>query len=331
MTHKKWHTPIKMEVYPKKLLHSYHFISLGSCFADNLHNFYLNSKINGLVNPLGISFNPISIAKHINMALNDTKQTKVSLGNRNGLYFHDDFHSRFNNINPATCLKNINAGIASLKQSLLTSKVLVLSLGSAIVHVKKKNNSIVTNCHKQSSELFNRTFLSVEKIVNELHAALNQIQKINPSIQVILTVSPIRHAKEGFVENNQSKATLLLACKELCASHPAIDYFPAYEIMLDELRDYRFFSEDMLHPNQTAINHILSLFTEHLFDQKSQTSIKEVQNLQKRIDHRLLHPASDESQQFNKKLLLDIQNLADRYAYLDFTKEKMMVEERLKI
>ncbi len=331
MTLKKWHTPIKMKFYQKKLLHSYNFLSLGSCFADNLDYFFSNSKINALVNPTGISFNPASIAKHIQMAISDIGPSQASLGNRNGLYFHDDFHSKFNNINPAICIDQINDSLLSLKQYLLKANVVIFSFGTAIVQVKQSNQSIVANCHKQDSALFKRSFMSLDDVVNVMKTTLDLIKNIKPDVQILLTVSPIRHAKEGFVENNQSKATLLLACKELCTRFSFVHYFPAYEIMMDELRDYRFYDEDMLHPSPVAIKYIMDTFIEQFFDQKSQASIVQIQKLQKSLQHKPLHPNSQSSIQFNQRLLNDLSLMQDQIPYLDLTKEIKMVSERLKI
>lgn len=277
-------------------------VLLGSCFASNIGEKFNYYKFKHTVNPFGIIFNPIALERLITRAINDELFTETDLLFHNEQYHCFEVHSTFSNVSSETIIHNLNVALQILKAALVESKTLVITLGTAWVYRFIDTDAIVANCHKVPQKRFLKALLSVTAIEESLQAIVALVRHLNPNIQILFTVSPVRHIKDGMVENSRSKAHLLAAVHEIVEPRNDIFYFPSYEIMVDELRDYRFYDVDMLHPSALAIDYIWEQFTTNWVHQEAQTTMQLVADIQKGLQHRPFNPTSTAHQQFLKKL-----------------------------
>ncbi|MGB5363048.1 MAG: GSCFA domain-containing protein [Aureibaculum sp.] len=293
-------------------------ILLGSCFAENIGDKLSYHKFNSLVNPYGILFHPIAIEKAITQSINQIKYTKEDLYFFNELWSSFNHHSKFSSINSENILSKINKGIANFNLRLRSASHLIITLGTAWVYRFIEKDKIVANCHKIPQKKFTKELLSIDDISESLEAIITLIKSVNKNISVILTLSPVRHLKDGFIENSLSKAHLLSAIHEVINIKEKIHYFPSYEIMIDELRDYRFYDEDMLHPNSMAIKYIWDKFRNSWMSEKTVKLSNKVENLQQSLAHRPFHPESKQHQAFLKSIKDQISSLNKQYPNINF-------------
>ena len=274
---------------------------IGSCFVENIHKKLSYYKFQNWVNPYGILFNPKAIEK----ALSDIAQQKVyaekDLVYENEKWHSLHHHSDFSNVEASTILDKINSSIKKTATNLKETNHLILTLGTAWVYHHIETDQLVANCHKIPQRHFVKRILSSNEIVESLQNSIRLIQKINPEINLILTLSPVRHLNNGMTNNSQSKAHLLTAIHKVVADDNA-SYFPSYEIVMDDLRDYRFYSSDMLHPNQSAIDYIWSIFREVWIAPKAYPVMNQVAQVQKGLLHKAFTPDSNQHKQFLEKL-----------------------------
>lgn len=274
-------------------------VSLGSCFAVNIAEKFDYFKFENSCNPFGILFHPLAIEKLIDFAVSGKQFTDKDVFFHNERWHCFDAHSDLSNSSKEDLIANLNAITTSLKLQLQSASHIIITYGTSWVYRNIATNEIVANCHKVPQKEFSKEILSVETIEKSIQNTLDLIQKINPNVNFIFTVSPVRHLKDGFVENQLSKAHLITAIHQILQS--AI-YFPSYEIMMDELRDYRFYAEDMIHPNSVAIDYIWQRFSETFISEESHSIMKEVETIQKGLAHRPFNLNSESHQQFLSKL-----------------------------
>ncbi len=329
MTPIKWFTPIKIENLTKKLLHEQQFLCLGSCFANNFASLSSSSKIRASINPTGISYNPISIAKHLEYALHTDGDSILTAQKGQELYFHNDFHGQFNKDQEDDFLHGIQSAILHLHEKVKAVDVLVITFGTSLVHVEASTKSIVNNCHKRPAQDFEIKQLNPTEIVSVFSSVFDQLFTINPSLSVILTISPIRHIKSGLVENSLSKAVLRVAIDMIIAQFEKVAYFPAFEIMIDELRDYRFYKEDLVHPNPQSIDYILARFVDWAFSKESIEAIQLFSSLQSALDHKAIHPYSESNAKRLRLLQERIMAVSQNYSYVDLSKELQWVDAQI--
>ena len=290
-------------------------VSLGSCFAENMAEKLGYFKFQNTCNPFGIIFNPVSIEKIINKAISQELFTEEDILFHNERWHSFDVHSDWSNSNKEELIANLNAILKSTHQQISEATHIIITYGTSWVYRNIESKLIVANCHKVPQKQFSKEILSIETIENSIKNTISLIQKVNPKAKIIFTVSPVRHLKDGFVENQQSKAHLIAAIHQILQS--AV-YFPSYEIMMDELRDYRFYAEDMIHPNQVAIDFIWERFLETTISEESHSIIKEVETIQKGLQHRPFNPDSESHQQFLSKLQDKITKLVSQYSFMKF-------------
>ncbi len=295
---------------------------IGSCFAENIGARLQNAKFNTVINPFGIIFNPISISNSLQQLLNNHKYQENELFENNGIWQSFNFHSRFSDENKENCFQKINQRISEASGALKKTNVLFITLGSAHVYKLKSENRIVANCHKLPAALFEKLFLNFEQTVLHYTDLLGQLHKSNPDLKIILTVSPVRYLSDGFVENQKSKALLILISHALNDIFDFVDYYPAYEIMMDDLRDYRFYNNDMLHPNNQAIEYIFSHFSDSFFSEQTIEMMFEMEQLNKAIQHKVFFEQSEKYKIHCKKMIQKIEMLEMKYPFLNFSKEK---------
>jgi hypothetical protein len=280
-------------------------VSLGSCFAVNMAQKLDYFKFQNTCNPFGILFHPLAIEKLIGFAVSQKEFTETDVFFHNERWHCFDAHSDLSNSSIQTLLQSLNQTTRLLHQQIAAATHIIITYGTSWVYRNIESNEIVANCHKVSQAAFSKEVLSVETIEKSIQNTLVLIRKINPNVSFIFTVSPVRHLKDGFVENQLSKAHLITALHLVLKVPPSGAeglYFPSYEIMMDELRDYRFYAEDMIHPSQVAIDYIWERFKEICISENAYTDMGAVENIQKSLAHRPFNPDSEKHQQSLLKL-----------------------------
>lgn len=298
--------------------------TIGSCFSDHIGNLLLLNKFNAMVNSFGVIFNPISAMHLLQHALLETPLSEEKIIQSQGMFYHYDLHSEITSADKNSLKEYIDKKLQAVGNFLKKSKVLILTLGTAHVYRLLENKEVVANCHKMPARIFNKELLTPEQIIlafNELHKLLS------PNTTIVLTVSPVRHIKDTLVLNAVSKSVLRLACHHLCEQHPNVNYFPAYEMLLDDLRDYRYYEPDMLHPNSTAINYIWEHFSHLFLTDRSNQFITKWEKIRKALEHRPFNPTTEEHKHFLVNTLDKLKEIKET----DVKKEIKMLEDRIRV
>lgn len=296
-------------------------VLLGSCFAVNIGQKFDYFKFRSITNPFGILFNPVSLEKIIGFAVNGYTFTEADIFFHNERWHCFDAHSDLSHADKNVLLQNLNNAAVILHNHLQNTTQIIITLGSAWVYRFTETNALVANCHKVPQKEFTKELLSVDAIAQSLKNINAVISNINPEATVIYTVSPVRHIKDGFTENQWSKANLISALHQTISSAETTlntNYFPSYEIMMDELRDYRFYAEDMIHPNQVAIDYIWQQFTSAWIADEAQATMKSVDTIQKSLQHRPFNPDSDSHRKFLANLGTKIAILQQQHPHISF-------------
>jgi len=298
-------TEIKIHPEKNKIGYSSKLILLGSCFSDNIGEKFQFYKFDVLTNPFGVLFNPVSINKIILRSLKGVYFTEEEFIFHHDLWQHLDLHSCLSNVSLDIAVKNANEALKNTKSYLETATHIFITLGSAWTYRYKKTQEIVANCHKIPQIQFKKELLPITEIEKNITAVITEIKKVNPNVKFIFTLSPVRHLKDGFIENNLSKAHLLTAMHASIAKNNDVHYFPAYEILMDDLRDYRFYKNDFLHPNELAVDYIWNKLKTAFIDEKDYLLMEKVENIQKRLQHKPKNLNSDNYRHFIEKLNAD--------------------------
>lgn len=316
------YTHISIPKAPFAFSHTEQTVLLGSCFAENIGKKLEENKFRIDLNAFGTLYNPSSIAGAIRMLLRPEPFTGNDLFRHEGVYHSFSHHSRFSSPSETECLEKINSRLFASADRIRKARRMIVTFGTAWVYRLKSSEQIVSNCHKLPERMFDRSMLTVDGIVAEWKRLLLSLWEENPELKVLFTVSPIRHWRDGAHGNQLSKATLLLAIDGLQKEFPEqIAYFPAYEIMMDELRDYRFYADDMMHPSPQAVEYIWERFMESMLSREAQGILKEWKEIQKAIHHKPFQPESDAYRHFISQTLLKIERLNEKFPYFDMTNE----------
>lgn len=309
--------PIPTAQYP--IDYNSKILSMGSCFAENMGAKLAYFKFQNTTNPFGIIFNAVSIEKLIYRSVNKIEFTEIDVFFHNDSWHCFEVHSELSSANKSNFLLALNQLLEATHQKIREATHLIITYGTSWVYREKQSNKIVANCHKVPQKQFDKVLLSVEENQKAIQNTVAFIQQLNPNCNFIFTISPVRHIKDGFVENQRSKANLIASL------HSAIDfqlstynYFPSYEIMMDELRDYRFYAEDMLHPNITAIRYIWSRFKENYISENVFLVMDEIDTIQKSLLHKPFNPNSISHLKFVAKLQEKMTNLDKRFPHIQF-------------
>ena len=311
----------KISLEPEKLNsidHRSKLLLIGSCFAENIGEKLSYFKFNNQVNPLGILFHPLAIESLITNIINKKNYTEEEVFLHNELWNSFDAHSKLSNPSQEVVLNDLNKAINTTYHQLVEASHIVITLGTSWIYRHVESDKIVANCHKVPQKKFIKELLSVDEVSTSLQAIVNLIKSVNPQSTLIFTVSPVRHLKDGFIENNQSKAHLLAALHQNIDPRDQIHYFPAYELMMDELRDYRFYADDMIHPNELAINFIWDRFSKVWMKSETHSILKEIESIQKGLDHKPFHPESEQHLQFLNDLEQRQKQLLQQFPYIVF-------------
>ena len=293
-------------------------ILLGSCFSDNIGQKLSYHKFESILNPFGILFHPKAIESVIKNALCKKKYTEKDIFFLNERWQSFEAHSKLSSTSKEEVIEQLNKASVSINKAVKNSTHFIITLGTSWVYRSNESGEIVANCHKVSQNKFKKELLSVAEINKSLSFIISLIKEINPSISFIFTVSPVRHLKDGVIENQQSKSHLISALHQIIPIHKNSFYFPSYEVMMDELRDYRFYKEDMIHPNQIAINYIWEKFYENWLSDEALELKKEVIKIQRGLEHKPFNPNSEGHQQFLSSLQEKIETLKKKYSHISF-------------
>lgn len=312
-----------------EISHIHKGMAIGSCFTTNIGGRLLSAKFPILVNPLGTVYNPISIAQTIDLLLGDIPFDEQDLFWANDVWQSYFLHTSFSSVNKQEVVRTFNNVKNDFLEKFQSLDYLFLTLGTAWIYELNETKQIVNNCHKTPASQFNRRKLSVEECVSALEKSILRLQRINPSLQVIFTVSPIRHWKDGAHENQVSKSTLFLAIDSMQKSIQNSGYFPAYELLMDDLRDYRFYDEDMLHPSAVAIEYIWEIFSKTYFSKETISLISQIESVQKAIKHRPFNVTSDSYKTFIHSTIEDCESLSQKYPFVDFSEELAFLRGKL--
>lgn len=295
---------------------------LGSCFSDNIGAKFDYYKFQNLSNPFGVQFHPIAIETLITNAINEKFYTESDAFFHNEQWHCFDAHSKFSNASKAMLLNDLNAKIETANLFLGHSSHIIITLGTAWAYRFIETDTYVANCHKIPQRKFLKRLLSIDAISESLDAIVSLVKSINPSVSFIFTVSPIRHLKDGFVENTRSKAHLISAIHEFLGQKSSINeqlfYFPSYEIVMDELRDYRFYKQDMVHPNALTVDYIWEKFKSVWVSKDAERILDDVEMVQKSLAHRPYNPDSEAHQAFLDRLQKQMDVLKGIHQHITF-------------
>jgi GSCFA family len=297
-----------------------HILLMGSCFTEHVYARLHRAKFRVLQNPNGVLFNPISIFNALNDYIHNKSVNGDLMFHHLGLWKNWSFHSSLaGNVKEET-VSAMNQAISDGHAFIKKSKWLFITWGSAFTYALQ-DGMVVSNCHKQPAAMFVKSMLSPSTIIDSFSTFYTSLKKLNPAIRVILTISPVRHLREGFVENNRSKAVLHYSIDQITKELPDVLYFPAYELVVDDLRDYRFYAEDMVHPNYQSTRYVWEKLSAACLNGRTRELIRETELLSQALAHEVMHPASEEHMKFMTKFKNKTIELSERFPMLDFSAE----------
>ncbi|WP_422356351.1 GSCFA domain-containing protein [Roseivirga pacifica] len=309
-----------------KINHQNSLLAIGSCFSETIGSRLKNNKFDIAINPYGTLFNPLSIFNVLEMGLTESMLPEHTIVKQNDVFLSHSLHSSIKAESAKALQEQVHKINASVSARLKTADVLILTLGSAWVYEMKRTDQLVANCHKVPQKQFNKRLLNIEEVVAAFFDIKEQIEAVNPKIQFAFTVSPVRHTKDTLPLNAVSKSTLRLICHYLEEMAENVSYYPSFEIMMDDLRDYRFFEKDMIHPNEQAIDYIWEHFGNAFFTKQTQTLIKKWAKLQQALSHKPFNPESASHQKFVQKTIQKLEAISGN---LPVSKEIEQLKQQL--
>ncbi len=321
----KFRTEVIIQDTPKDIEYNDYLMFIGSCFSNNIGNKFINNRFNCIINPNGVVYNPESVALVINSIINNKKTNINDLHYINDNWVSFSHHSTFSNPDKKECLNKINENTETAHNHLKKCKYIFITFGTSWVYKLIENNQIVANCHKYPENNFKRYLLNINKITESYNKLIKKLTLFNKNIKIVFTVSPIRHWKDGAHNNQISKSTLILSIYNICKNNPNCSYFPSYEIMNDDLRDYRFYNDDMLHPNSMAVEYIWNKIKETYLHKNSIEYIKEISKIIKFLNHKPINKNNKNYLLSINKTLKKIEYLSHNYPYVSFDKIKQEI------
>ena len=293
----------------------------GSCFTEHIGNFLADVKFNTLQNPNGILFDPISLTSSLVSYIQNKQYTADDLFYLNEVWNNWQHHSRFSNSDKDECLTNINQSQNQAHTFLKEAEWLIITLGSAFSYKLVGDFSTVANCHKAPAQNFIKHLNTIEEIITAFDSAIHQLFHFNNNLKIIFTISPVRHLRDGVIDNNRSKARLIEAVHHLVNKFEKLYYFPAYELVIDVLRDYRFYDVDLAHPNYAATHFVLEKFSDACFKDATKKLMEEIKKLVIAKKHKPFNPHSELHKKFLEQHLSKTQQIQSDYPYLDLIEE----------
>jgi hypothetical protein len=323
-------TEVALPNIGKQLSYRRNALMTGSCFTENIGNYLQNHCVPVLTNPCGILYNPASMADCLNFLVSEKQLTASDLFQANGLWNNFYFHSRFSDPVKETALTRMNNSLAQASVQLRSASHLILTFGTSWIYRDKESGIVAGNCHKLPANRFVRERLSVEEMAGRWTTLINQLFVLNPNLNIVLTVSPIRHLKDGSFENQVSKSGLFLVVDNLISVFGSgkILYFPSYELVMDELRDYRFYATDMVHLSETAISFIQEKFNEVFLDNESKEIILRIGKIVKALSHRPFQKDSRLYQDHISRQMNEILSIEKAYPFVNLENLKIDIIQK---
>jgi len=291
---------------------------IGSCFAENISVYFEDYKFQVSKNPFGIIYNPKAIERIIEIATGHTYNPEENCFEHNDQWSSFDAHSSLSSPKKEMHFNNLKKARSETNKALVSAQFIFISLGTAWLYKHVSSNKYVANCHKLPQKQFKKELLDLETATSALNNIVKNILMLNKEAKIVFTLSPVRHLRDGFVENQQSKSTLHLAIQQCLNQNKSAFYFPSYELLLDDLRDYRFYASDFLHPNKLALDYIWEKISIAFFDEKTSQNLAKVDKIKKRLSHRFFNSESKDSQNFKAQTQLQIEELNEDYPHIKF-------------
>jgi hypothetical protein len=308
-------------VLQQPIIYSDNILLIGSCFTEHISDRLAQHKFRVLQNPHGILFNPLSVAQSLDSYIDGKLYEESELFFLNELWNSWDHHTRFSDTDKAAALKGINDTQTQAAAFIRKADRVIITLGSAFQYYLKENGKHVANNHRAPAQWFEKRLLPIDEIIAALDNTINKLKAINPFAQVLFTISPVRHIRDGVVDNNRSKARLIEAVHELCSRHEIAHYFPAYELIIDILRDYRFYDIDFVHPNYLATTFVWEQFVKACISKEAVPVMQQVQEIMTARAHRTRFPDTEAHRKFLSSYLKKTELLAAQHPVLDLTDE----------
>ncbi|MEO5996138.1 MAG: GSCFA domain-containing protein [Chitinophagaceae bacterium] len=300
---------------------------VGSCFTEHIGGRLEQLKFSILKNPNGILFDPLSVCKILESYIYNKKYKKEDLFQLNELWQSWQHHSKFSGLEQEKVLQNINESLQNAHVFLQKATWLIITLGSSFSYKFMETNEPVANCHRAPAKWFSKQLTSINEMIESFESCLAKLFQFNPSLKIIFTVSPVRHIRDGVIENNRSKARLIETVHQLIDTSGRLFYFPAYELVIDVLRDYRFYDIDLVHPNYAATEFVFEKFTEYYIDKEAISCMEEIRDLVKAFKHKPFQPATQAHRKFMELNLVKVQQLQQKYPHINFSREVFYFEK----
>lgn len=316
----KFRTELKIPQGIKTINYDSKIVLFGSCFTENIGDHFNYFKFQTNSNSHGILFNPKAIEYAIHDCVKNREYNQHDLNYFDGIWLSFNHHSKFSSVYLAKILESINKNINQTHHALIDASHIIITLGTAWVYRYMESENLVANCHKIPQREFKKELIDVEQIETSLHQIISLINRINTKVKIIFTVSPVRHLKDGFIENTLSKAYLQTAIHQFIDNENTF-YFPSFEIMVDDLRDYRFYNKDLLHPNEIAMDYIWAKFKKTWISEDAYPTMKDIDKIQKSIQHKAFNQNSEKHQEFLEKLEIKINDITQKYPQINFKKK----------
>jgi len=323
----KFHFEFDIKKLPSPITHHDRILLIGSCFTENIGEKLTKYKFNVLQNPNGILFNPVSVAEALTSYVEGHQITKNDLFELNEGWHSWKHHSRFSSPVAEEAVEKMNHSTKEAQAFLKECSYLMITLGSAWVYTltekaaNAKPGSVAANNHKAPADWFNKRLLTTEEVLRVLDNIIHRLFHFNPDLKIIFTISPVRHLREGVIENNRSKAVLIQAVHHLVDKFEGLYYFPAYELVIDDLRDYRFYAEDLVHPNYFATQYVWEKFIHACMNEKTRALMEDIHSINLARQHKAFNPASQQHKKFLQSSLEKTLEISRQHSYLDFTSE----------
>jgi len=314
--------PFQIQPFPFQISYADKILFIGSCFSEEIGNKLKDLKFNVLQNPNGILYDPLSVSDSLFSYIENKPFDEEDLFELNGLWHSWKHHSSFSAADKKDVLEKINTSQSGAHAFLKEANSLIITLGTAFYYQLKDDKKNVSNCHKAPAALFEKRLMPTTEIISEMLSALTALKSFNPDLKIIFTVSPVKHVRDGVVENNRSKARLIDAVHSISEQKENVSYFPSYELVTDVLRDYRFYKNDLVHPNESAIDFVFEKFLESLLSNESKRIIKKVKEIVSAANHKPFFKESETHQNFVAVQLKRIQEMEKDYPFINLTKEK---------
>lgn len=326
----KFRTELELSVSDFQITHRHKILGVGSCFVDSIGEKLSNAKFEVMTNPFGTLFHPLAIENALARIIGLNYYTEEEIFKSTSYYFSWDHHTSFNQTTLKATLEKINNALEMANRFVSEAGVFLITLGTSFAYKIKDHNLFVANCHKAPASYFEKVLLSDLQIKTSIRNIFNLIHDVNPKAEIIVTVSPVRHIKDGIVENNVSKAKLISNLHEILSQSQNAEYFPAYELMMDDLRDYRFYKEDLIHPSEVAIGYIWEKFGDKYFHDSTKKQIRMAEKINAAMAHRPLNPESMTYKEFLFKTLKNIEGIENQFPKNSFYSEKLTLKNRMR-